>query len=334
MNCLVTGSTGLVGAHLLAHLAQSHLYTVRALKRKTSKMDTLRYVFGFYSQDIDSLLDTITWIEGDILDKDSLAIAMEGIQVVFHCAADVVIGEDITGSVLKTNVQGTQNIVDVALQKKIQILCYVSSVAAIGQSITDSYPDENALWDSNQPHSVYAQSKYETEQVVFAIPRNQMRVIVVNPGVILGVNNNKHGSSAVIYLAKKGLPFYTQGGSGYVDVREVCKAMLLLVQSSVTHERFILVGENCTTKQLLTYFAQGFQHTPPFILMPKWLLCIFAWCAEILSTILKAKGNFNRKSIQTALHTSFYSAEKMKQRFNFHFTPMHQCIEDICKYIN
>ena len=333
INCLVTGSTGLVGAHLLAHLLQSQQFTVRAMKRKSSKMDTLRYVFGFYTDDVSGYVDSISWVDGDVLDTHSLLTAMDGVQVIFHCAADVFIGNDTANSVLQTNVQGTKNMVDAALSIQVQTFCHVSSVAAIGKDLIASLSDENSPWDMNKTHTAYAQSKYDAEQVVLAIPQQKMRVIIVNPGVILGVNNKNTGSSSVIFLAKKGFPFYIHGGSGYVDVRDVCRAMLLLVQRNVTHERFVLVGENCTTKQLLRYFSEGLDTPRPSILVPKPLLMLVGYLAEIVSSLFKIKSNFDRKAVQVASQTSYYNAEKIQKRFNFQFTPLQQCVKDICMYV-
>ena len=332
-NYLVTGGTGLLGAHLLAHLVLSSQYEVSALRRKSSKMDVVKYIFGFYTNDIHAFMQQIHWVEGNVLDKESLLSAMQDMQVVYHCAADVLIGDASGSKLLETNVKGTQNVVEAALQQKLETLCFVSSVAAIGKVPSGDFADELTPWDSERAYSAYAQSKYDAEKVVLSVNPDVMRVVIVNPGVILGAYNKSQGSSAIIYLAKKGLPFYIQGGGAYVDVRDVCRAMLLLVDSNVTHERFILVGANTTTRQLLSHFARSFGKIKPVFPLYKPFVLSIAFVAECVSKLLHNSSNLNRKAVKVAFNTSYYSAEKIQKHFAFRFTTIEKTAQDISTYL-
>ena len=85
---LVTGGTGLLGSHLLFDLISSG-NKVRALKRKSSNLDNIKKVFGYYSDNAEKLFGKIEWINGDVLDAFSLQEAMNGVSEVYHCAAIV-----------------------------------------------------------------------------------------------------------------------------------------------------------------------------------------------------------------------------------------------------
>jgi len=134
---LLTGATGLVGGHLLWHLLQENEKVV-AIKRKTSNTKILELIFGFYGDDSKKLLDKVEWRIADVLDKTSLINAMADIDTVYHCAAVVSLGMG-SQQLINTNVQGTQNIVDAAMEKSVKAFCMVSSIAACGKSKTKNW---------------------------------------------------------------------------------------------------------------------------------------------------------------------------------------------------
>ncbi len=331
MKCFVTGGTGLLGAHLLAHLCKNNAHKIVALKRKTTKFDMLHYIFSFY-QLSQTDLNKIDWVEGNVLDSNVLHLAMQDVDVVYHCAADVLIGNSNGNVTEETNINGTKNVVDSALLNNVKIFCHVSSVAAIGKVANGSIANENTPWTDTENLSPYAVSKYISEQYVLSVDRSKMRVIVVNPGVIIGVSNKTTGSSAIISLARKGLPFYLPGGSAYVDVADVCKAMIQLVDSDITHERFILVSENVSTKSILRYFSKGFKTVTPFIKIPKFVMLFLSLVFEKFMKIFGKPTSFDRKAVNVACNYSYYSSEKIKQIIGFEFMPIANTIAIICKH--
>ena len=126
---LVTGGTGFIGAHLLYHLVISGKH-VKALKRESSKLDLIEKIFGYYSGESSELLNKIEWIEGDILDIFSLLEAFEGIEQLYHTAAVVSFHPKDKTSLVNTNIEGTKNVVNAALEQKVGKLCHVSSIGA------------------------------------------------------------------------------------------------------------------------------------------------------------------------------------------------------------
>jgi dihydroflavonol-4-reductase len=328
---LVTGATGLVGGHLLWHLLQKNDKVI-ALKRVTSNLTPLKSIFGFYTENPDVVLSKIEWRVADINDKTSLQDAMEGVSEIYHCAAIVSLGKGGT-ELMDTNVSGTRNMVELALGRNIKKFCFVSSIAACGFSSDKTLIDEQTPWTDNEHKTLYALSKYNAEQEVWKGIQQGLKAVIVNPGVILGYSGNDSGSSLIFSQVKKGLMFYTLGGSGYVDVRDVVRAMIQLMESDITSERFILVGENLSNKEIVCLMADGFHKPRPWINVSRPLLLTVGFIAEMIGVLFRFKPLVDRSLARSATNRSYYSSEKITEAIAFKFIPIAQCIEDVCSYI-
>src|SRR5690606_25450195 len=147
MKILVTGITGLLGSYLAKEFAS--LGELHGLKRKGSCPNLLG-----------DLGDRIIWHEGDINDYASLEDAFEGIDMVIHAAGLISYDPSDRAKLIRINVDGTANVVNVMLQKGIRKLLYISSVAALGRSPEVSYIDENFKWVASPLNTPYGTSKY------------------------------------------------------------------------------------------------------------------------------------------------------------------------------
>ena len=328
---LVTGATGLVGGHLMWHLLQTHDKVV-AIRRKTSNIDALKSIFRFYESDVDALLQKIEWREADILDLDSLTLAFHDIDIVYHCAAVVSLSSG-TETMTDTNVSGTKNIVELAMQNNILKLCYVSSIAACGQSVDDNLIDENTNWKNTDNRNAYSRSKYYAELEVWKGIEKGLNAVIVNPGVVLGFSGTQTGSSQIFFQVKKGLAFYTSGGTGYIDVRDVVKLMILLLDSKITGERFVLVSENCRNKKILSWMADGFGKKRPKILIAKRPMMLLGTISEFAGQVLKFKPLIDKSMARSVSHLEKYSNTKVKSEFNYEFIPIKTCIAEVCSFI-
>lgn len=328
---LVTGATGLVGGNLLWHLLLQN-ERVTAIRRSTSNLEPLRSIFGFYTPAPDEQLERIDWKYADILDADSLREAFTGIAQVYHCAAQVSLGGN-EGILSDTNVLGTRNVVDIALEKNINKLCFVSSIAACGQAGPDELIDENLPWSAHPGQSLYTLSKYKSEREVWEGIRKGLNAVIVNPGVILGVSGTNSGSSQLFYQVRKGLMFYTNGGSGYVDVQDVARAMIQLMDSGISGERFVLVGENCSNKDILSWMADGFGKKRPFIPIGKKLLLVVGVLSELAGKLLRFRPLVDRGTARSATNRKYYSGKKIERAIGFKYTPVEKCILDVCRYM-
>ena len=245
---LVTGATGLVGSHLIkALVAQGK--SVRAL----------------YRSEIPSSheLNNVDWFNADILDIVALEEAMIGITQVYHCAAIVSFTATNKKSLHHTNIEGTANIVNACLNANIEKLLFVSSVAALGRIREDQAINETMNWTEETSNSEYGKSKYLAEIEVWRGMGEGLKVVVVNPVIILGASDWSKGSTAIFKSAYDEFPWYTEGSSGFVDVLDVVEAMILLMESSICDQRFILSGENLPYRDIFTMIANAFHKKAP-----------------------------------------------------------------------
>jgi nucleoside-diphosphate-sugar epimerase len=323
---LITGATGLVGSHLTFELVRTG-HMVRALKRRGSDLAMIEKVFSLNSDAHEDLLSKIEWVEGDILDIFSLEEAMDGIDEVYHCAALVSFLPEDKKKLVRVNSEGTANVVNAAIEKKIRKFCHVSSIAALGRPENQSdLIDENLVWKTSKNNSMYAVSKYGAEREVWRGTAEGLDVVIVSPSVILGVAGTGMGSSRIFNTMWKGLKFYPPGTNGFVDVRDVVKAMIMLMKSDIRNERFILNAENLEYKELFRIMAAAMGKPAPSIKVGA-AMSGLAWRLEKLrSVITRFKPLITQETAHTAVQNYKYSSEKIKKELGFEFTPIEETI--------
>ena len=327
---VVTGGTGLVGGNLLWHLLQENEKVI-AIRRLKSNLEPLRVIFSFYTNDPDTFLSRIEWKVADVLDENSLLDVFRNAKTVYHCAAVVSLGSG-TDALLDTNIVGTKNVVDAAIKSGVEKLCFVSSIAACGKAAHGEMIDEESCWVDTENHSPYSRSKYLSEQEVWKGMARGLNAVIVNPGVILGVSGTETGSSQLFSQVRKGLMFYTNGGSGYVDVQDVVKVMTLLTNSHISSQRFVMVAENCSNRDVLNWMADGFRKYRPFIGIGKNLLWFVGMVSELLGKILRFEPLIDRGMARTATNREYYSSRKLQEAIGFQFTIIEKSISEICEF--
>ncbi|XCF06226.1 NAD-dependent epimerase/dehydratase family protein [Tamlana crocina] len=327
---LVTGGTGLVGAHLLYKLA-SEGKAVRAIFRNERKIDNTRNVFSCYTDDYETIFNKIEWFEADILDIPALTEAFNGITQVYHCAAFVSFEPDKYQLLRKTNIEGTANIVNISLAKNIQKLCYASSVATLGSTLNNDPITENTFWNPETDNSVYAITKYGAEMEVWRGTQEGLNAVIVNPGVIIGSGIWRYGSGSLFKRAAKGLSFYTAGSVGLVAVEDVVSVMVELMDSTISNERYILVAEDWSYKKFLQTLAKSVNAKPPKKEINKTLLNI-AWRLDWLTHKITGKRRQLTKQLAKSLTTKHdYSSQKIKDALDFEFQDMENTINSVGK---
>lgn len=329
---LVTGSTGLVGSHLL-YLLTLKGENVRATQRSTSSTDFVRWVFSLYTNDVEELYSHIEWVDVDLLDYESLLNATKGIHRVYHTGAVVSFNPADSNSIISTNVTGTGNLVDACLENGVTELCHVSSIAALGEANDKNLIDEQCKLTKLKGQSAYARSKFMGENEVWRGYEQGLRVVVVNPSVILGPGRWNSGSGQLFSQVKKGMPFYTQGIGGYVDVRDVARAMVRLMNSNINGERFVLNCANISYKQLFTLIAQNLGKKPPRFEV-KSVLVDIAYPFIYTAGLITGKGNaISKKNLKSAFTKSYYSSNKINEAIGFEFIPIDETIKFIAKLL-
>jgi len=327
---LVTGGTGLVGAHLLYALLKKH-DRIRATHRATSDLEDVKKVFSFYTNDTQSLYNRIDWAVANIIDVPALTPAFEGVTTVYHCAAFISFNPKHYHILKKTNVEGTANIVNLCLDYKIEKLCYVSSVATLGNTLDGGLIDEETDWDPELKNSVYAITKFGAEMEVWRGIQEGLAAVIVNPGIILGEWFWNSGSGSLIKSAAKGSKYYTNGSSGFVDVCDVVTVMITLMEGPFRDQRYILVSENVTYHDFLSQLAMHFNQKPPSKSIRKNTLLLLSsldWLAHLL---FRSKRKLLRPIVEAMFTETLYNHSKVLSELNFKFKPLEETLARVTK---
>ncbi len=322
---LVTGANGLLGSRLLFDLA-SRGHAPRAFRRKGGDDSLLE----FYFRDHPGLFARLERVDGDVRDVFSLEEAMKGVEQVYHCAARVSFSPASYRDLMQVNMEGTANVVNMCLEAGVKKLCHVSSVAAIGRTLDGEHITEETLWKRSKLNSAYAISKYGAEREVWRGMAEGLDAVIVNPSVILGRGNWMQGSASMIRKIYEGLRFYTTGVNGFVDVEDVSRAMILLMESPVSGERFILNSENMKYQDFFS-LAAGFLQRPAPTFRAGPILSNLAWRFEKMKSLVTGREPLvTRETARTANNRYFYSNEKVVRQLGLSFIPVEKSLQKLC----
>jgi len=327
----VTGGTGFVGAHLLRHLV-SRQEKVLALKRKKSNTECTRRVFQSYTEDPPGLFDHIEWVEGDVMDYESLLAAIGQADAIYHSAALVSFDPGDKRSMLETNIQGTANMVNVALEKGIEHIAYISSVAALDPQKENRVVDELQFGNNPTRYSAYAESKFQGELEIWRGVEEGLKAVVVNPSIIIGPLVPVDGPGGFFQAIRKGMGFYPSGVTGFVDVRDVCRALLELMDRGIYNERFILSQDNHSYRHIFQTIARKFNTRQPAKKIPPFATAL-AWRLEWMrSKVFGGKARITREIHESAHRKTHFSNEKIRKAIDFQFISIEKSIQDTVEY--
>jgi dihydroflavonol-4-reductase len=324
---LVTGGTGLVGSHLLLHLIENG-EGVRAIYRKPETIQKTKSLFSLQKKE--NLFEKINWVQADILDIPSLEIAFENIEYVYHCAAFISFDPKDEDVIRKTNIEGTANIVNFCIAKNLQKLCFVSSIAALGDlKENETIITEETEWNPEKPHSDYAISKYGAEMEIWRGQQEGVNSIIVNPGVILGPRIWQEGSGILFKKIENGFSFYSKGTTGIIAVTDVVKIMVQLMKSEVKNERFTLISTTIAFQDLFNSIADALKTGRPSIYINPFVTNVLSRIDWFFSNIFKTKRKLDRATAIASYSKNIYSNDKIKNQLQLHFTDIHHYIKEI-----
>jgi dihydroflavonol-4-reductase len=325
----VTGGTGLVGSHLLLALVRRY-GQVKALRRKTSDINLVRKVFSWYSPDSDELYKKIEWVEGDVLDIFSLGQVLNDVDMIYHCAAVVSFEPKRRKEMIHNNVEGTTNIVNAALDKGIKKICHVSSNSALGKSQPGEAVTEETNWMPSKRNSGYSESKFFSETEIWRGIEEGLDAVVVNPSIIIGPGNWNNGSTGFFPAIYKGLRFYTKGTTGFVDVRDVADAILLLTEKEnfekAKRQKFLISAENLSYHDLFSQIAKSMGKPRPSIYASGAVLEIAWRVASLWSTISGQPARITHETVAKSNLKQKFDGSKITRMFDFKYRPVQEAI--------
>lgn len=328
---LVTGATGIVGSHVVLTLLQNNQPVV-ACKQSTSDVKRLEELFSFYTKDYKQLLGKIQWRDLDIRDIFSVEEALSGITYVYHCAGFVSFDANARKKLREINEQGTKNVVDACLYKGVSGLCHVSSVATINNLDYTLPLTEEVFWKTSGKESDYAISKYNAEREVWRGMEEGLNVVIVNPGVILSPGFWGQSSSRLFEACYRGNRFYTNGIASYVSAKDVAESMVQLMSKKLFNNRYILIENNYSYKEILSWIQSDFKQAVPKYNAPKLMLNLARLLEPVFTLFTGKTRQLSKPIVHAAFNKQIFSNTKIKEALGFEFSSIRLVIEQICRY--
>lgn len=327
---LVTGATGLLGAHLTCTLLSCG-ESVRALKREHSSLTLFHRVAALYG--ISAEHPGLQWSPGNLEDVFSLEEALQDIVAVFHCAAFVSFFKRDAVNMFRINIQGTANLVNACLRAGSPYLLHVSSIAALGRARAGEHINEQSTWSESKQNTRYAVSKHLSELEVWRAFEEGLPGCIVNPGIIIGAGDGSSGSNMFFRRVRKGLRFFPTGVNGFVSVEDTVSLMLLLYNKRVMHERFIAISENCSYEKLLAQIAMALGTKKPNIPISGILYRLLRLLTRVLEPLLGSRLPVSYENIRLSNHVAYYSNGKALA-LGMHFESLDASIRRTAQQLN
>ncbi len=313
----VTGATGMVGSYLLRYLVASGEHEIIALRRPDSPMDLVEDVAG-----------KVEWVEGDLLDLPLLEGIVRRVDRIFHCAAMLSFDPREFEEMKKVNVEGTACLVDLALAAGIEKFLFVSSVETLGRTHSGETLDESKVWQRGRFNTYYAVSKFLAEQEVWRGQVEGLSTAIVNPAVVLGGGRWQDGPLKLFSLVWKKFPFYTAGISGFVDVRDVARFMIRLMDSPIQGERYLLSSENLSYREVMNQIADNLKRPRPRFLFSR-VLRGLSWRLLLPFQRLGMPRTITKETVRLASYRFFLDNAKSLEAFpSFSYTPIRETIAE------
>lgn len=274
--------------------------------------------------------DQIEWVEGDLLDTVGLTDQLEGVSGVVHSAALVSYDSRDEARMHKVNVEGTANLVNISLRKKIDYFLHISSVAAIGKAKGATEVDESHQASVEEFTTAYGRSKYLAELEVWRGISEGLPAVIINPSLVLGPGQWNQSSTQLFKYIQNENRFYVDGTANYVDVRDVATVVVRLVEARITGERFIVSAGSIGYKELFDLIAQSLNKKPPTTRAKPGLIRVASVVDKLKSRITGQPPLITDELRQIAENTHTYDSTKVQQATHITFNPLVNTVRWCC----
>ena len=305
MKVLVTGATGHIGNVLVRSLLDKG-YDVTAFVRNKEKLNAL-----------DGL--SVSFAYGDVRDIESLKMAFKGIDVVFHLAGLIDIGNGNKKQMYEVNVNGTKNVVNACKEMNVKKLIYTSSVHAIPTKPKGEIITETKTFSPDLVKGTYSKTKAEATKYVLEANSKDLEVIITHPSGVIGpyeyITSNL--GQLIIDCAHRKMGAYLDGGYNFVDVRDVADGLVSTLEKGKAGECYILAGHYVTIKELMKYVQDITGVPAPKFKIARWFAYATGALSEIYYKIVKQKPLFTSYSVYTTGTNANFSIDKAKKELGY-----------------
>jgi dihydroflavonol-4-reductase len=249
-------------------------------------------------------------------------------------AADYRLGARDFEQLYRTNVEGTNNLLNAARRARVERIVYTSSVATIGIPADGSVGDENTPVELANMIGHYKRSKFLAEQLVRDSVGWGVPVVIVNPSTPVGPGDVKPTPTGRLVLdaAAGRMPAYVDTGLNIVHVDDVAAGHLLAFERGTPGERYILGGEDMSLRQILTYIAGRVGRSPPRLRLPYAAVLSIAHLAELYSKISGRSGRVTLEGVRMSRKRMFFSSAKAVRELGYRWRPPSAAFDDAVRW--
>lgn len=311
MKIFITGITGLLGSYVAKEFAS--LGEIHGFKRSSSSTRLL--------EGIDF---PIHWHEGSLLNANSIDDAIEGMDLVIHCAGKVSFSPKDEEELFEVNVRGTANLVNAMLYSGLKNLIHVSSVSALGRNPDISVINEDHKWVDSPLNTKYGISKYFGELEAWRGEQEGLNLIVVNPSILLGKISDDRSSTSIYSHILGNSKYYPKGSVNYLDVRDAAKIIKSLYLKESWGNRYILNKESIKYREFFEKMAKAFGKKIPNQPVSDLLLKTGLFFLGIVRSLGLTKNPLNKQTAMLSQQDIVFQNNKLEKELNFEYTPIEE----------
>jgi dihydroflavonol-4-reductase len=256
-------------------------------------------------------------VHGDLTDP-GLAEKIGASDAVFHAAAHYSLFRADREALMRSNVEGTRNVLAAARRAGVGRTVYTSSVAAIGVK-HGAVADETYQSPPEHLIGAYKLSKYLAEREALAAAADGQDVVIVNPTTPVGAWDRKPTPTGEIFVRflTGNMPALVKTGLNVVDVLDVARGHLAAYERGRSGERYILGGENIELGALLQRVGRLVGRRAPTLTVPQWLPLGVAWFEESILARAGRAPKISIDSVRMSQESMYYDASKAKVQLGF-----------------
>ena len=314
---LVTGVSGFVGS-AVARALLTEGFSVRALVRSASPRTNL-----------DGL--AIDVAEGDMRDEDSVFHALEGVDHLFHVAADYRLWAKDPEDIVRANVEGTRAVMTAALKRGIKRIVYTSSVATLALDASGHPVDETAPQDPARAIGAYKRSKTLAERIVERMVADEgLPAVIVLPSTPIGPRDVKPTPTGriIVEAATGKMPAFIDTGLNLVHVDDVAAGHIAAFRRGTVGERYILGGQDVGLGQMLGDIARLVGREPPTVRLPRQAIFPLAYAAEAVARITGREPFATVDALRMARYRMFFTSAKAERELGYRARPYGEALAD------
>lgn len=314
LNVAVTGASGHIGANL-----------VRALINQGRHVRVLEHLSSCAFDGLD-----VEIVKGDVCDIDSLNKLFSDVDIVYHLAAKIYLGNERDSETEKVNILGTKNVAQACLAKNIKRLIHFSSIHSLSPYPLNEVVDEQRPFISGQNAPCYDLTKAASEREILKAVKQGLDAIILNPCGVIGPNDFSPSAMGKLIcdIKKKRFLFLCQGGFNWVDVRDVVDAALAAEKKGRRGERYLISGEWVSLSRLAQIISKYSLKSSSFYALPLNLANFVAFFVELYGKLTKTSPSFTCSAVQTLQHYRYINNEKAKNELGYIPRPIEETIKD------